>query len=215
MTYPSAPWTLIGYAIQTLQLVDSTETRSFVPSDLDIVSVLPGKTLGGVYLASYGPESVLSYNELIVVSALTRYGKNLGFWISHIYVDHPDSMAGGREIWGLPKELAQFTWQTGEKNHVIVRQGERVLCTLRYGRQRRLWRQHFFIPGITMLGANLLWYKGTFNAQLGLGKGCVDVPSESPFAALGLTRPARTYHYNHMTSVAHAPRVIRHATAPV
>src|SRR5688572_23194128 len=128
MTYPSAPWTLKGFAVQTLQLVDTARARSFVPPDLDIVSVLPGKTLGVVYLASYGPESVLSYNELIVVPALTRYGKNVGFWISHIYVDHPDSMAGGREIWGLPKELAQFTWQMGEQNHVLVRQGEQVLC---------------------------------------------------------------------------------------
>lgn len=60
MTYPSAPWTLKGYAVQTLQLVDSAQARSFVPPDLDIISVLPGKTLGGVYLTSYRPGSVLT-----------------------------------------------------------------------------------------------------------------------------------------------------------
>jgi hypothetical protein len=30
-------------------------------------------------------------------------------------------MAGGREIWGFPKELAQFTWQTREQNQVYAR----------------------------------------------------------------------------------------------
>jgi acetoacetate decarboxylase len=213
MTYPSAPWTLKGYAVQTLRFVDSVQARCFVPSDLYIVSVLPGKTLGVVYLASYGPESVLTYNELIVVPALARYGKNVGFWISHIYVDHPDSMAGGREIWGLPKELAQFSWQAGEQSHVMVRQDERVVCTLHYGRPRRLWRQPMFLPVLGLRGANLLWFKGTFTAQLGLGKGRVDVPSENPFAALGLAGAARTYHYHDMTLVAQAPRVIRDAAA--
>lgn len=212
MTYPSAPWTLRGYAVQTVQLVDLAQARPFVPPDLVIVSVLPGRTLGGVYLSSYGPGSVLTYSELLVVPALTRYGRRLGFWISHIYVDHPDSRAGGREIWGLPKELAQFTWQAGEQSHVMVRQGEQVLCTLHYGPQRRLWGQRISQPVYSMFEGNLVSYKGTLAAQMGLGKGRVDIPSESPFAALGLARAAYTVHYNDMTFVAHAPRVIRHAT---
>jgi acetoacetate decarboxylase len=67
--YPAAPWTLMGYAVQTLQFVDTRQARSFVPSKLRILSVLPGKTLGGMYLASYGPGSVLEYDELIVAAA--------------------------------------------------------------------------------------------------------------------------------------------------
>lgn len=212
MSYPSAPWTLKGFAVQTLQFVDTAQARAFVPPDLDIVPVLPGKTLGVVYLASYAPESVLSYNELIVVPALTRYRKNVGFWISHIYVDHPDSMAGGREIWGLPKELAQFTWQMGEESHVSVRQGEQVLCNLHYAHHRRLWRQPLFLPALSMRGKDLLRFKGTFTARLGFGKGSLDIPFESPFAALGLAGAVRICHYDDMTFVAHAPRVIGHAT---
>lgn len=208
MSYPSAPWLLKGFAVQTLLLVDTAQARRFVPPDLDIISVLPGKTLGVMYLASYEPGSALTYNELIVAPALTRYRKNAGFWISHIYVDHPDSMAGGREVWGLPKELAQFTWQMGEPNQVSVRQGDRVFCTLHYGRQRRLWRQPLILPAISQRGADLLWFKGTITAQFGLGSGQVDIPAESPFAALVQTRAVRTFHYNDMRFVAHAPRVI-------
>jgi hypothetical protein len=213
MSYPSAPWPLQGFAVQTLQLVDTAQARSFIPPDLEIVSVLPGKTLGVMYLASYGPGSILNYNELIIAPALTRYEKNFGFWISHIYVDHPDSMAGGREIWGLPKELAQFTWQVGEPNRVSVCQGERGLCTLRYGRQRRLWRQPLVLPAISQRGTDLLWFKGTISAQFGLGRGHLDIPAESPFATLSQTRAVRTYHLNDMRFVAQAPRAI--GVAPV
>lgn len=213
MTYPSAPWTLKGFAVQTLQLVDTARARAFVPPGLTIVSVLPGKTLGLVYLASYGPKSDLAYNELIVVPALTRHGKNLGFWISHIYVDNSDSSAGGREIWGLPKELAQFSWQSSETGRVQVRQGGRMLCTLNYTRHGRLWRQPLFQPALSLLGEDLLWFKGTIRARLGLGKGRLDVPCDSPFAALALAAVVRTFHFDEMTLVAHAPRVIDRSTA--
>ena len=207
MSYPPAPWVLKGFALQALQLVDSAKARSLIPAPLRVVPVLPGKTLGVVYVASYGPGSDLSYNELIVAPALTRYGRHIGFWISHIYVDHSDSAAGGREIWGLPKQLAQFTWQAGEPGHVSVRQHEQVICTLHYGRRQRLWRQGLFVPALSMLGARLLWFKGTIRAQLGFGKGRVDVPPASPIAALSLTRARHVFHYNAMRFVAHAPKI--------
>ena len=103
MPYPPAPWKAKGFVVQTLRLIDVEKARRFVPSELEIVSVLPGKTLGSVYIADYGPGSALEYNELIVAPALTRRGRTIRFWISHIYVDNRDSMAGGREIWGCRK----------------------------------------------------------------------------------------------------------------
>lgn len=213
MTYPPAPWRLKGCAVHALRLVDRTLARPFVPLDLDIVSLLPGKTLGGLFLSFYEQGSIQSCNELIVVPALTRHGRTLGFWISHIYVDHPDSLAGGRAIWGLPKEMAQFTWQMGNHSHVLVRQDEQMLCTLHYGPQRHMWRQPFSLPVFSILAGDLIFYKGAFSARLGLGKGRVDLSPESPFAALGHAHSARILHYHDMTFVAHAPRIIRHATA--
>jgi acetoacetate decarboxylase len=84
--------------MQALQLVDIPRARPFVPAALPIVPVFPGKSLGVMYLAAYGPGSALTYNELIVAPALARHGRRVGFWISHIYVDEPRSVAGGREI---------------------------------------------------------------------------------------------------------------------
>ncbi|HAA28493.1 MAG TPA: acetoacetate decarboxylase, partial [Cyanobacteria bacterium UBA8553] len=138
MPYPSAPWTLQGYALQTLQLIDVERVRPLIPSEFEIVCVLPGKTVAGVYLSCYGSGSVLKYSELIVNTAIVRYFGKIGGWVSHLYVDSAASVAGGREIWGLPKALAEFTWKknsptvSGYDNSVIVRQGEQVLCRLNY-----------------------------------------------------------------------------------
>jgi len=58
---------------------------------------------------------VLEYSELIVI-AFVAIGA-FGGWVSHTWTT--DSIAGGREIWGPPKEMAEFTG--GER---VVRQGK-------------------------------------------------------------------------------------------
>jgi len=70
---------------------------------------VPGKTLGGVYL-SLRVRFSARVQRVDCIAALVGYRQIrwLGF---HIYVDNPDSIAGGREIWGLPKEMAEFTWE--------------------------------------------------------------------------------------------------------
>ncbi|MEM5838755.1 acetoacetate decarboxylase family protein, partial [Pediococcus acidilactici] len=127
-----------------MQLIDIDRVRPLIPSELEIISVWPGKTLGGIYLSYYGSGSVLEYSELIVIAAFVGYKGKFGGWVSHIYVDNPDSVAGGREVWGLPKELAEFTWEGGvsaaqpealaprKEARVTVSQGNRLLCSLNY-----------------------------------------------------------------------------------
>ncbi len=41
MSYAQATWTLKGYAIQTLHLIDIECAIKFIPEKLEIVSVLP------------------------------------------------------------------------------------------------------------------------------------------------------------------------------
>ncbi len=214
MPYPPAPWSLKGYCVQTLHLVDTARARQFVPPDLRVVSVLPGKTLGVVYFASYGPGSAMEYDELIVAPALTRHAGRLGFWISHIYVDHPDSVAGGREIWGLPKEMAQFAWETGSKDCVVARQGDRVLATVSWGKQRRLWQQPLRLPVISRLGPQVLGFQGKVCGRLGISRGKLEVPGESPFASLRLGGGGLAYQLRNMDFVASAPVVLDQAPVP-
>jgi len=210
MGYPQAPWTLQGCAFLTVQLVDIDRVRSLVPSELEIISVWPGKTLGGIYLSSYESGSVLEYNELIVVAALVGYRGKFGSWISHIYVDHPDSVAGGREIWGLPKEIAEFSWNG---DCVTVRQGNQLLCSLNYNRQTFGWRQWLAVSTFSTLGSNLLVFKSEFESQLGWVSSKLAVPVESPFASLGYGQPLLTIHCDRLRLSVAAPEVAGRVTA--
>jgi hypothetical protein len=208
MPYPAAPWTLRGFSLQALELIDIAKARPFVPAELDIVSVLPGKTIGGVYVAYYGENSTLVYNELIVVAGLTRYGNKTASWISHIYVDNPDSVAGGREIWGLPKEIAKFTWETGKPERVSVHQGEQLLCSLRCKWNLKLWRQKLMVDSFSTLDGNWLQFQGQATANLAMAGAELQIPQESPFAPLGLGRPLLAVQSDGLELIANPPQVV-------
>ncbi|BAY20381.1 hypothetical protein NIES2100_01220 [Calothrix sp. NIES-2100] len=206
MSYPQAPWKLQGYAMQTLHLVNINRVRSLVPLELDIISVWPGKTVASVYLSYYGSGSELEYSELIVVPAIVGYQGKFGAWVSHIYVDHVDSMAGGRDIWGLPKELANFDWEQGQR--ITVRQGNRKLCTLNYGQQGMAWRQKLGASSFSAIGANLVIFPAEFESRLGLISSQLEVPAESPFYEIGCGQPFLTTRYEDLNLQIGAPEVV-------
>jgi hypothetical protein len=187
--YPAPPWILKGDAWQALQLVEIDRTRSFIPSSVDILPILPGKTLGGVGVARYQEGSTLLYSELIVVAAIARFGYRFGAWISHIYVDSPESVAGGREIWGLPKELAEFHWQ-GEQD-VTVLQGEMTLCRIKQKPSLSLWRSPLILPNLSLRAQDqqLLYFQASGTATLKAASLSLTIPPPSPFAALNLEKP--------------------------
>ncbi|MEH2184094.1 acetoacetate decarboxylase family protein [Nostoc sp.] len=206
MPYPQAPWTLQGYAIQTLHLVNIDQVRSLIPLELEIISVWPGKTLASVYLSNYGSGSVLEYSELIVVPALINYQRKIGAWISHIYVDNVDSVAGGREIWGLPKELAKFTWEQGK--YVTVHQENQKLCSLKYNQQSLTWRQRLSASSFSAKGADLLIFPAEFKSVLGLIGSKLEIPTESPFFGISLGQPWLTVRCEQMSLQVDAPKVV-------
>ncbi|MEB3360089.1 MAG: acetoacetate decarboxylase family protein [Synechococcales bacterium] len=208
--YPPAPWQLQGQAIQTLQPIDVAIARPTVPAELDIVQVLPGKTLAGIYLAHYGAGSDLEYHELIVVSAVVRRSDRIGVWISHIYVDNPHSVAGGRMIWGLPKELAEFSWRRGDRGEVAVSQGEKRLCTLAYHwKIPAIWLPWLPMAGFSTSGSELLWYSVTANTQPYFLPGVeVKVPGESPLMGLGLHQPWLAFAVDPLHLSVREPQVV-------
>lgn len=209
MSYPPAPWNLAGYSLQGLHLLDIDQVRPYVPSDLNIFSVFPGKTLGGVYVASYGTGSILEYNELIVVSALIWEGGQIGSWISHIYVDHPDSIAGGREIWGLPKQEAQFIWSLGETPFVQVKQGEQLLCTLSSHGQLPGWQQSLAAPAFGLLNRQLLVFEAEATFKLQFAQVELTVPDESVLSGLKLGQPIVGFYANPIQLLVKAPSIVK------
>jgi acetoacetate decarboxylase len=209
MSYPPAPWHLYGHALQSNHLVDLARAKEFVPADLEIVAVLPGKTLGSMYLSVYDANSTLEYHELIVAAALVRYQGKIGSWISHIYVDHPESVAGGRNIWGLPKEMADFTWNDQD---VTVSQGDRSLCQVQYGQgglPLSFGGKSKIIGNVFAgLSEDILAFAGDFEAGLKWISCDITIPTESPFAKLNLGHSWLTLQFNELHLTANAPTVV-------
>jgi hypothetical protein len=214
MTYPKAPWTLQGYALQTCQLLDAKKVRPFIPPQFELVCVLPGKTVGGIYVSHYGTGSVLEYSELIVIAGLVSYSGQIGGWISHIYVDNADSVAGGRNIWGLPKELAEFTWEkntsanSGYKNRLLVRQGERTLCQFSYNSPNFELQLPLSANAFSTKLDSIVLFKSQFESRFSLIATQLQVPSESSFANLGLDHPWLTLSCNQLRLVVGSPEAV-------
>jgi hypothetical protein len=208
MTYPAAPWNLQGFSLQTLHLLDVDRVRPLVPAQLQIFSVLPGKTIGGVYIASYGKGSTLEYNELIVVSGLVYRSGQIGSWISHIYVDNPDSVAGGRNIWGLPKQMAEFTWERHKTSSVQVKQGEQLLCNLSSEWELPGWQQPVAVSSFGVLNSELLTFSGQGTMKLHLAGTKLAVPPESPFGELNLGQPWLGFYSHFLDLKINAPSVV-------
>jgi hypothetical protein len=206
MSYPQTPWTLKGHALLTLHLIDIDKVRHLVPYELNIISVLPGKTVGGVYLSNYGSGSVLEYNELIVVPAVVSYQGKFGAWVSHIYVDNPDSMVGGREIWGLPKELAEFTWLGSDC--ITIRQNNKILCSLNYDKHSFAWRQWLSGSSFSIMNSEVLIFSAEFESLLGFVGSKLEAPVESPFSGINLGQPFLTVRCEEMTLKVAAPSFV-------
>jgi len=206
MSYPATPWTLCGKAIASLHLVNINLVRSLIPSEFQIFSVWPGKTLAAVYVSQYGQGSVLEYSELIVIPAVVSYQNKIGAWVSHIYVDNLDSVAGGREIWGLPKELADFTWENDKR--LTVRQGDRSLCTLNYKPQNLAWRQGFTGYSFNVKGSELIQFPAHCEALFGLIGSSLEIPAESSFSGLSLGQPFLTVRAEQMKLQVANPEVV-------
>src|SRR5687768_3094215 len=69
----------------------------------------------GVYAVawvSYEDPSPLTYKELLVARALDSGEQGRRVSITDIWVDSPASVAGGRELWAIPKDLCDFTYET-------------------------------------------------------------------------------------------------------
>lgn len=215
MSYPQAPWTLKGFAYQTVHLIDIAKASSHVPIGVEIVSVLPGKTLGGIYLSQYKTGSTLLYSELIVIAAIVRQSGKLGTWVSHIYVDHPDSIAGGREIWKLPKEIAEFDWQGSGQNRVSVKSvasevggAGRILCNFTQSGQFNLWRQSGQVLTYSQLESDLFLFEASATGNLAVVNSRLDVPSSSPFAHLLNSPPLLTVKAEELEASVKAPSVV-------
>ena len=100
VSYPAAPWQMVGSLWLTLFKLGE-------PVD----ELRPAGIYGAAFV-SYEEGSPLTYSELLVARPIStdRHGGRVT--ITDIWVDSPQSVAGGRELWAIPKGLCDFTFET-------------------------------------------------------------------------------------------------------
>ena len=111
--FPPEPWDLRGQLHASVFLVP---VAAFPPGELELppgwsLVRLRGSAVVGAAWVVYEPGGVLAYRELMA-TVLVRRGLHLAPHILRIWVDSEASRAGGRALWAIPKELADFEIDT-------------------------------------------------------------------------------------------------------
>lgn len=162
--YPPEPWFLAGELTASAWLVP-LRSVPYAPVPGWRPVTLFGRAVVGTVHVRYLPPGVLTYDELMV-TALVRRGRRVAVTVLAIWVDSPASLAGGRELWAIPKQLADFP------DPGLVQAADGPLADVRLGRGRAVpgrWRVRFSV------------------AQPRAGRAVV-----SPVAAVGTVALART-----------------------
>lgn len=126
--YPAPPWDTHGFSVSIPYVVRASDVT--LPAPLEAVSIA-GRAAGLLLYVQYRAPSPLEYDELVWMPCMTRVrgGRARGYHVAVMYVDHAGSLAGGREIWKLPKTLARFT-RHGRGVHVEADDGTRLSLDL-------------------------------------------------------------------------------------
>ncbi|WP_411698297.1 acetoacetate decarboxylase family protein [Conyzicola sp.] len=103
--YPPEPWFLGGSLLVSAFLLPVAD----LPRPFQALPMIRigRRAVVGVVFANYAPGGVLAYDELLVATPVVVRGRPR-ITIPQIWVDSPQSLAGGRALWGIPKRLATF-----------------------------------------------------------------------------------------------------------
>jgi len=192
-TYPEPPWTTYGQARFRAYLVDADRIQP--PNGMKLRSRV-GRSLGLLGYIDYRRPSPLPYRELLWmpgrVEVRDREGRTRrGWYVAKMLVDDGASLAAGRELWALPKELASFESSGAE---VVMRAGDGAVVR---------WRSRPG-PGVRGKGAvltlqrrqnELVRFRGVFTGRIapalcrvdceGLDESWQGLSSAVPFGPLG------------------------------
>lgn len=105
-TYPPQPWHLFGQMYLSVWVVPARRLDGGIPPGAKPVGFGRFALLGAAWVR-YQAGSVLEYDELLA-AVLVRRGWRLRVTVTDIWVDSVPSRNGGRALWAIPKDLAEF-----------------------------------------------------------------------------------------------------------
>ncbi|MFD3679316.1 acetoacetate decarboxylase family protein [Streptomyces sp. NPDC058613] len=183
-TYPPEPWHLAGQMYLSLWSVPRRALPP-LPAGLRPLTLAGRAMMGGAWVV-YENDSVLHYSELLS-AVLVRDGRRPRVTITDIWVDSGPSREGGRELWGIPKEMAVFDIRRDQGFEAGATAGPSVLG-------RASFRARLSLPGrwpvsyhvVQTLDGRLKTSPVRSRGAIALAKGDWEIP---PGSELGI--PAR------------------------
>ncbi|MDT8913913.1 acetoacetate decarboxylase family protein [Amycolatopsis sp. PS_44_ISF1] len=107
--YPPEPWRLTGEAHLSAWRLPAAQLPA-LPEGVEPL-IVAGRALVVTAWFHYRPPGQLSYHELLAAVAVRAPRPTAS--ITGIWVDSEVSLAGGRALWGTPKDLATFGFRPG------------------------------------------------------------------------------------------------------
>jgi hypothetical protein len=183
--YPSPPWRLHG----TVQAALWRVPRATLPGPLPH-GARPlgwgGSALLATVRAEWQPGGDLAYGEL-VVAVPVRLGRRIGVTITAAWVDSPAALAGGRELWAIPKRPGRFGTADG-RTTLTDADGPVAAFTDRPGRSLPL---HLPVPLLVLQpdGSSVRITRAAASGRPRLGGPGWEFPPDGPLALLAGKRP--------------------------
>ncbi|GGV63219.1 MULTISPECIES: acetoacetate decarboxylase family protein [Streptomyces] len=109
--YPPEPWHLCGDMHAALWLLPGSVLPPWtVPEEVRPLSV-GGRRALVTFWVDYRADGDLAYRELLI-TLVVRHGRTVAATAVQAWVDDERSMAGGRRLWAIPKQLADLRFET-------------------------------------------------------------------------------------------------------
>lgn len=171
--YPEPPWRMHGRGVFLAVRVPVGEVA--LPQGMKPLAV-GGQALGLLAFIEYTEPSPLVYRELIFMPCMVRAeaegGKQVrGHWVARMYVDSEASLRGGREIWALPKTLAQFSLREGG---VDVRAEDGTTMGLSFRAKGPAFPIRSSVVTLQRADRELVRFRGDFQARMQLAQVRID-----------------------------------------
>lgn len=188
--YPAPPWNLRGDLVGTvLRMPPGTVPGHLVPRHLDITRRDNSSLLAAAWV-DYRAGSELCYREFMV-SAIIRLRPRIIGTVLRIWVDSPASRRGGRELWDIPKDLAEFSFDyQGSCVRTSAAAGGEELASYTYRERGRVPVGLPFGVVIAQEKSNAIRRTASsWKAHLATGSGRLTVPASSELSFLTQGRP--------------------------
>lgn len=185
--YPPPPWHLNASAYISIWRLPVERFAGSAGSAIRPIR-LGRKMLLAAGFVFYERGSSLEYNELFL-GVLTRAVGQIGITIPLIWVDSPISQRAGRELWSIPKQLAEFE-RASSAGPFRAARAEGTIAQARFKPRATLpFRLPIRIAILQETGAKVQHTTMSASASIELGTAEWTIPDESPVRLLAASAP--------------------------